>query len=432
MFPHRHVDGPGTYTATVQVIDTAGQTDTATVKWTVEKVLPTATIEASSDTVEVGEEVTFTATNFNEDPETLNHVCWKVGDEEGPDGQTWTTSFEESGQKTVELVLLDHAGHENTVTKTITVTAADDGGNGDDGNNNKGGSGNNPNDGNKGGSQPPADSNDGDDAKDDNAVKAPLNGDHAEMGEIALLPAADADATLEVSETAPEDVEAPSVADDGFEALSYATVADAEQATFTVSKDRLDAADATADDVTLFRYEDGAWTAVETELVGETDDAYRFEADATDATYAIGVDRAATSVTDLTVESQRVEPGETVEVVATVENDGRAAGTHEVQLTVGGDVVATETVEVSAGETAEVSLAHEFEDSGVFDVSVDDERVEVVVEGIETQTTDDSGSVETSTATTQSDDNSGGIPGFGVGVSLVALLGAALLALRRR
>jgi PGF-CTERM protein len=426
--PYEYFDEPGTYEASVTVVDSAGQTDTATAEFKLKKVPPEATIHASSETVEVGEEVTFTAKKFTEDPDTLKHICWKVGDEPGPDGKTWTTSFDEAGEKQIKLVLRDRAGYETVEKQTITVTAADGGNGGDNGgdenNNNKGGS-NNPN---RGGSQPPA--NDGDDGKDDEPVKAPLNGEHAEMGEIALLPAADADATLEVSETAPADVEAPSVADDGFEALSYVTVADAEQATFTVSKDSLDAAGATADDVTLFRYEDGAWTAVETEQVNETDDAVEFAANTTDATYAVGVERPATGVTDLSVESQRVEPGETVTVVATVENTGLADGTHEVQLTVGGDVVATQTVEVAAGATEQVSLTHAFDESGTFDVSVEGEQAEVVVEGVETQTTDDSGEAETSTSTTTND--GAGVPGFGVGVALVALLGAALLALRRR
>jgi PGF-CTERM protein len=425
MKPYQVLDEPGTYTVTVTVVDTTGQTDTATAQYKVEKIVPDASIEASSDTVEVGEEVTFTATNFNEPPEDLAHICWKVGHEEGPDGQTWTTSFEESGKKTIKLVLRDRAGYEHVVKKTFTVTAADDGG--DD---NEDSYKDDPNEGDKSGGLPPASSGDGDDSQDGETVKAPLNGEDAEMGEIALMPAADADPALEVNQTAPANVEAPSVAEDGFEALSYVTVADAERTTFTVSKDRLDAAGVTAADVTLFRYEDGAWTAVETEQVNETDDAVEFAANTTDATYAVGVDRPATSVTDLAVENQRVEPGETVTVVATVSNDGRADGTHEVQFTVGSDVVATQTVSVGAGATEQVSLTHTFDDSGVYDVSVEGEQAEVVVEGIETSTTDDSSEVETSTSTT--DDSTGGVPGFGVGVSLVALLGAALLALRRR
>jgi PGF-CTERM protein len=429
MFPHKHVDGPGTYKATVTVIDSSGQTDTATVEYTVEKVPPTATIEASSDTVEVGEEVTFTATEFSEDPDFLRHVCWEVGDEPGPDGHSWTTSFEESGQKTIELVLRDHAGHENVVERTITVTDGgnddDDGNDGDDGDdgdrNDENGYEDDPNEEIKNDSLPLVD--------DDDTLTVPLNGENVEMGNVALVQAADANGTLDVSQTTPASVDAPAVSDDGFEALSYVTVADAERLTFTVADDRLDAADVTADAVTLFRYEDGAWTAIETEQVTETDAVTQFAANVSDATYAVGIDRPSIGVTDLSVESQRVDADDTVSVLATVENDGRAEGTHEVRLSVGGDVVATETVSVEAGSTTDVSLSHQFEESGVYDVSVEGEDAEVVVEEVESQseTSDESGAVET----TDSTNDSGGVPGFGVSVSLVALLGAALLALRR-
>jgi PGF-CTERM protein len=206
------------------------------------------------------------------------------------------------------------------------------------------------------------------------------------------------------------------------------TVAGADRATVTVSESRLDAANATPEDVTLFRHENGSWTAVETEQVEQTDDGYRFGANVSDGTYAVGIDRPVTSVTDVSVGNE-VEPGESVTVGVTVENTGRADGTHEVVLTVGGEAVATKTVSVEAGATKEVTFSRTFDSGGIYEVGAGDATGEVVVKGVETQTTtDDSGSVATSTTTATSD---GGIPGFGVGVTLVALVAAALVALRR-
>jgi PGF-CTERM protein len=135
------------------------------------------------------------------------------------------------------------------------------------------------------------------------------------------------------------------------------------------------------------------------------------------------------------VSGKRVEAGEQVTVTATVENTGRADGQHEVSLSVGGEEVATQTVSVAAGETAQVTFDQTFDSGGTYEVSVGDASAEVVVKSVETQTSttdESSGDSESSETATTDDNNGSGIPGFGVGVSLVALLGAALLALRRR
>ncbi|WP_276301001.1 PKD domain-containing protein [Halorussus lipolyticus] len=440
--PYQVLDEPGTYEATVTVVDTAGQTDSATVEYTVTKVVPDAAIHASSTTVEVGENVTLEASDFNEKPGTLAHVCWKVGDEAGPDGTTWTTSFDEAGDKTVTLVLRDRAGYENVVTKTITVTADDSGGsddgNSDDPNPGEGGLEDDDNDDSTGGglpSQRPSSTggqnqNGGnDDGGSDAKVSAPLNSSDGQVGTVTLRASGSADPAIDVADAAPRNVTAPTAEDEGFAALSYLSVSGGDRATFTVSKGVLNASGATAGDVTLFRDENGTWTATETSQVGQTDDAYRFGANVSEGTYAVGIDRPATSVADLSLGSKQVEPGRSVTVTATVENTGRADGTHEVVLTVGGEAVSTKTVSVEAGETAEATFSVSLDSGGTYEVGVGDATADLVVESAETTTTEESDSNETTTTTATSD---GPVPGFGVGVTLVALLAAGLVALRRR
>ena len=447
----KYYEEPGTYTATVRVWDSEGQTDTDSVTFTIEKrdhTKPEAAIDVS-DTVEVGQTVTFEATDFTEGPKTLAHICWEMNGSPTVDGRTWNTSFDETGEKQVTLVLKDRAGNLNEITTTITVVADDsndgsndDGTNDGDSNPDEGGVSDGDDIDSRTDGLPGADPGSQDDeneSQNDGTTSAPLTDDDG--GEIVVESMdAKSEPSLEVDEAAPASVESPTPADDGFEALSYLNVTDASRATFTVSKAQLNESGATADAVSLFHYQNGSWTAVETAQVNATDDAYEFSANVSNGTYAVGIDRPATNVTSVALSSQRVEPGKSVTVFVTVENTGRADGTRTVNLTVGGEVVATENVSVGAGEKELVSFERTFDASGVYEVSVDDEATELVVEGIETNTTtttttattteDATGEDTTSTSTTTND--SPGVPGFGVGVSLVALLGAALLALRRR
>jgi len=96
---------------------------------------------------------------------------------------------------------------------------------------------------------------------------------------------------------------------DGFDALSHLTVdgtesLDGDEATirFRVSKDRLDAADADPEHVTLWRDVDGQSDAVETTMVNETAKAYVYRVEASAApVYTVGIQRPVLTVTDIAV-----------------------------------------------------------------------------------------------------------------------------------
>jgi len=449
---HKIYDEPGTYTASVTVVDANGDKDIAGAQITIERndhAKPGATLHVP-DSAEVGEEVHLKATELTGVESGVSHICWVVvdGDErhhDKPDGKTATHVFDSAGEKKVMLHVVDNAGHSNMIERTITVVEADDKGGGtDDGDDEKDGDDGNekpiddePNDGSDTGGIPAASPSGGSNANDDSneqndRVAASLGADD-DVSEVVVESSG---ATLTVNESAPAAVRAPTAETDGFEALSYVTVAGAEgaNATFTVANDRLEAADAGVEHVSLFRFEDGEWTAVDVEQLNATDDAQRFAANATNGTYAVGVERPATAIAGVSVSDDRVAPGDRATVTATVTNDGLAAGTHEVELTVDGEVVATESVTVPADSTREVEFARSFDEPGVYQVSVGGERAEVVVEGIETTeaTTTEAGPATTEpTETTTESSTDGGVPGFGVGAALVALLGAALLARRR-
>lgn len=141
-----------------------------------------------------------------------------------------------------------------------------------------------------------------------------------------------------------------------------------------------------------------------------------------------------------------VKPGATAELTLTVKNTGEKAGTSSYEVTVAGESVDTGEVEVAGGETQTVTV--EFtapEDSEseslAYGVSLDGESAssgDVTIKPEQTETT--STTTETTTTTTETTEkqtpkettSSGQAPGFGVGIAISALLGAALLAARRR
>ena len=100
-------------------------------------------------------------------------------------------------------------------------------------------------------------------------------------------------------------------------------------------------------------------------------------------------------------------------VTAIVENAGGEAGTYNVTLTLFGEELRTKTVEVPGGETREVTFDQRVDAGGTYTVEVNGETARLEVTGEEGQSED----LPTP-----------GVPGFGVGTALVALLAAALLA----
>ncbi|NHN49470.1 PKD domain-containing protein [Halostella sp. JP-L12] len=477
---------PKTFTTEVTVVDASGQTDSATV--TIEATepddeAPTGDVHAP-ETVNVGEEFAVNVTNVH-DESGIAHVCWYFDGEKGPDGRSATVAFDSAGTHTVSVLLRDEEGNERTISTQVEVVAEDDGGDsgGDGGNSggntggNTGGSAGGNTGGHTGGSAGSAD--DGDES-DGSSMETEVDtsaanvvalsvtgadaGDHATVaipadnwtealtfdGMTTTFDAAgDYDLTVESSADAPENVTAPTVEGDGFAPQAYLTVdhpnvndEDVRNAsiTFTVQKDLLDRTDAEPDAVGLYRATNGSWERVEVEHLGENGSVHEFRANLTElSTFAAGVDRPSTAVTEVAIDDTDVKAGDVIEVTATVANDGRADGTVAAELTVDGTVVASENVSVAAGETATVAFEHELASAGTLTVGVNGETTDLSVASVETDDSDDATESTTEAGDGSSDDsddpdesNSLGQPGMGVGAALVALLCASLVALRRR
>jgi PGF-CTERM protein len=119
------------------------------------------------------------------------------------------------------------------------------------------------------------------------------------------------------------------------------------------------------------------------------------------------------SVADVSVNESTITAGEQVAITATVENTGDEIGEETVALTLFGEELETQTVEVDGGETADVTFVRQIDAPGTYAPSVGGESAEVEV------TAADDGDLG---------DSAPDVPGFGVGAALVALLAATLLA----
>ena len=271
---------------------------------------------------------------------------------------------------------------------------------------------------------------------------------------IGLDTAKDFDVVTHVRETAPNRTGPLPV---GFDAASYLTMdhppLDASNfggATFTVTVDRsgLEAMNATAGDVSAYHWTDGSWERVNATLRGQTNTTatYRVHADSL-STVAVGVDRPVFKVTDLTLNETSVPVGETAEISAVVANVGHANGTANVTFEMG-DLVRNRSVSILANGTSHVTFIRRVQKPGTYLVSVDGvlARLEVTPASDQSQQAAQENSTTTTTSTTTSTSegttsqttaadagtSSTGQPGFGLGVALLALLAAALVAVRRR
>ncbi|WP_247730588.1 CARDB domain-containing protein [Halovivax limisalsi] len=108
-----------------------------------------------------------------------------------------------------------------------------------------------------------------------------------------------------------------------------------------------------------------------------------------------------------------VAPGDSVGISATIVNEGGQAGTHTAELLIDGEVVDTRSITLDAGEQGDVTFTHTFEETGEYEVAIDDDVI---------------GTVTVEEGAGDGDDD--GIPGFGPVAALLAIASALLVARR--
>ncbi|QLD84142.1 PGF-CTERM sorting domain-containing protein [Natronomonas halophila] len=161
-----------------------------------------------------------------------------------------------------------------------------------------------------------------------------------------------------------------------------------------------------------------------------------FEDDAETPGVVGEVSGASFQVSDLSLSSTSVEAGEDVDVSANVTNNGDVAGNQTVSILVDDTEVDSQEVSLDVNESTTVESTISTSDlSGDVTVEVasadDSASTTLTVETEATPTATPSEGTATPEPGTATETTSQDQPGFGAGLALIALLGAALLAARR-
>jgi len=451
-----------------------GSQDVETVEWesgahervsldVTDSAEPTPAVSAP-DSVPVGTTVRFDASASTDDVGVIDYE-WTLPDGTTATGETVDATLEQAGEQTVELAVTDAAG--NTVTTTMSIAVTDGGSSG------PGGSG--PSDG------PPAD--DDDDASEhvpDVAVgadsvnveftdlpadtpstavfanTAATSGNGVSLDGLTLSTTRQTDVTLDVSASDAPPADTAAV---GSDAVLYLNVSESvsEDALgevtfdFTVTESRLAATDTDPSDVSLWRLHDGEWGQLDTRVVGQDGDTYRFEATSPGlSVFAVRAGAANVSIADAELGQSSVTAGDSVTLSATLVNDGSTNGSATVPFTVDGETVAERTVTVPADGERTVSVTYTPESEGTYDVQAGDVSAGTLDVAAQQTTTPDDPTTSTTDAqtTTVAPDNPDQPDGpqtpperepggfsttsvTAVGLIVAAVLGLFLLARRR-
>ena len=192
-----------------------------------------------------------------------------------------------------------------------------------------------------------------------------------------------------------------------------------------VTRDRLSEIGADAEDLTAFRFADGEWQPLETEVANETNQRVALEFEAPGFSYfAVSATSAPTAAIDapsevdagtevtLDASGSSTEYGEITSYDWSVDGESLSGETATATLDEAGDVTVELTVTNDAGETDTASTT-------------------ITVEQTDDGTDGTDGGDGTDGTDGGDDSTDDGIPGFGPLVALVALVAAALLATRR-
>ena len=125
------------------------------------------------------------------------------------------------------------------------------------------------------------------------------------------------------------------------------------------------------------------------------------------------------AIDSITLNESTIEPNEQAKITVIVENSGAVDGRYTLRLDVAGTELQAETVTVDAGDQQTVEFSQQFTAPGVYDLSVNGERVSLAVEA-----PDDSDAESIS----ESEDT---VPGFGA-IAVLSVLLVAVIAVRLR
>lgn len=218
--------------------------------------------------------------------------------------------------------------------------------------------------------------------------------------------------------------------------------------TFRVRQDRVNASE--RENVALYRFKNGTWNDLPTELVRTTENHYVYRVRSPGLSeFAAGKQQPQFDITNASVAVTTMSAGDAMEVRVRIENEGEADGTFTAELLLDGESVADRQLTIASGGMRQTTFVRRVAEPGRYDVFVNDYRIdEVSVNG--TARTDEESSNRTSASgrtdreSTDRDpskadpndsasyDSASSVPGFGVGFGVAGIALFVGLAARRR
>jgi len=122
--PSHVYQAPGTYTATLTVLDEEGESSTDEIVIQVnENQAPTAQLTVDGE-LEVGQTLTFDARSSNDTDGEIVSWSWAFGDTNSGTGETATHAYASAGNYTVELTVSDNNGAVGTADLQVSIADA--------------------------------------------------------------------------------------------------------------------------------------------------------------------------------------------------------------------------------------------------------------------------------------------------------------------
>ncbi|WP_162562420.1 PKD domain-containing protein [Salinigranum rubrum] len=461
--PTHAYETPGTYTVTYTATDAAGNGNTTTATVYVSDTVAPTPDTGGDRTVSVGESVAFDASGSTDDVGVAAYR-WSFADETDVTAATTTRTFETSGTYSATLTVRDAAG--NRASETVLVTVEDEPNESSGGGGSGGGDGGGSGVGSGGVTAPstaaPTSPDESDaaseptvqtaettvSADEPTSVDLSTDGDAATappvgVTDIGFTPAVSEEVSLQVTSAQNLDGSPAFDRDDNTELLSNvrvdhsidnADVSDVEIG-FRVSKDRLAGLGVPAEDVALYRHQEGTWAELPTTVVGETADAYAFRASSPGLSeFAVGAKQPNFALQTVRVAVEEIRVGDDIQVFVRITNDGGADGSFVANLVIDGEVVENRELTIAAGGRRQVRFARPIGAVGSYTVQVNDALAgEVIVtSGDGDATASSASSSASSTDTDLGTETQGGEPATSgpdagtlgvVGVGVLVLLG---------
>ena len=141
--------------------------------------------------------------------------------------------------------------------------------------------------------------------------------------------------------------------------------------------------------IRLYGFDPGneSWISLNTSVVETTEKGVLLRTDSDRfPVYTVGVDAPVLHFEETTLHQSAVAVNETATITATLANDGLAEGDAQLTLRANGEVIATTTAAVPAGNRTVVTFERAFDEPGVYEITVDGEVVgELTVEAPDTE-----------------------------------------------